>query len=234
MKDERVALLRISFAVALAGVLCAYAYFLYPPLRAQFASNYHAHIALEKEKDAIAEIMLDPGLISERITDMQGQLLETRPIKGLTPAGVVDDITRDVDALGLELRSVVLGVPEAPGGAVTDEPQLLSMPVTVHVRASYDGGVRFVASLEKSETATYKIGSFSFEPAPAEDSGDAEDADAAETGDKDADAKTRDGVKGAGAKDAGAESTAGAKEDGAAPEQLLLDWVITVYLLYYG
>lgn len=205
MKDEHGALFRIAFALALIAAIAAYAYFLYPPLRAQLTGNYHERVALEKEKDAISEIMLDPGLISERITDMQGQLLKTRPIKGLTPVGVVDDITRGTDRFGLELQSVVLGVPEAPGGAVADGPYLLSMPVTIHMKAPYDGGMYFIGSLEKSETGTYKIGGFSFEPAREE--AQAESGDAAE-----------------------GESAAG----DAAEAYPIFEWVITVYLLYYG
>ncbi|MDR2088323.1 MAG: hypothetical protein LBP73_03090 [Clostridiales Family XIII bacterium] len=245
MKDEHSTLFRVLFVLALAFALCAYAYFLYPPLRAQFSGNYHARIALEKEKDAIAEIMLDPGLISERITDMQGQLLETRPIKGLTPAGVVDDITRCIDRFGLELQSVTLGVPEAPGGAIADEPQLLSMPVVVQMRAPYDGGMYFIGSLEKSETGTYKIGEFSFKPArPADADGaagdetaDADGADGDETADTDAgdgkDAAANAGS--AGGKEA-AEGT-GESEAAAAGEAdpyPIFEWAITVYLLYYG
>jgi hypothetical protein len=238
MKDEHSTLFRVLFVLALAFALCAYAYFLYPPLRAEFSGNYHARIALEKEKDAIAEIMIDPGLISERITDMQGQLLETRPIKGLTPAGVVDDITRGIDRFGLELQSVTLGVPEAPGGAIADEPQLLSMPVVVRMRAPYDGGMYFIGSLEKSETGTYKIGDFSFKPAqPADAAGDeTADADgAADTdagGGKDADANAGN----AGGREA-AENTGESGAENAADEADLypiFDWVVTVYLLYYG
>ena len=211
MKDEHSALFRIAFALVLIGAIAAYAYFLYPTLRAQLVGHYHERIALEKEKEAISEIMLDPGLISDRITDMQGRLLETRPIKGLTPAGVVDDITRGIDRFGLELQSVVLGVPEAPGGAVTDETQLLSMPVTVHMKAPYDGGMYFVGSLEKSETGTYKIGSFSFEPAREEAQTDTDGA--AETGE---------------------ESESAAESAGTAEVYPIFEWVITVYLLYYG
>ncbi|MDR2296141.1 MAG: hypothetical protein LBD95_05020 [Clostridiales Family XIII bacterium] len=208
MKDEHSALFRIAFALVLIGAILAYAYFLYPPLRAELVGNYHEHVAFEKEKEAISEIMLDPGLISERITDMQGELLQTRPIKGLTPAGVVDDITRGTDRFGLELQSVVLGVPEAPGGAAADGPYLLSMPVTVHMKAPYDGGMYFIGSLEKSETGTYKIGSFSFEPAEAE-------------------APAGEGAEG----EDGAE---GADAENAAEAYPIFAWVITVYLLYYG
>jgi hypothetical protein len=208
MKDEHSVRIRIAFAFALIAALFAYAYFFYSPLRAQVAERYREHVALEKEKEAIAEIMLDPGLISERITDMEGQLLQTRPIKGLTPAGVIDDITRGIDGFGLELQNVVLGVPETPGGAVADAPQLLSMPVTIHMRAPYDGGMYFVGSLEKSETGTYKIGSFSIRPAAAV---------VPPRGDSDG-AAVDDG------------------ETGAADEETypIFDWTITVYLLYYG
>jgi hypothetical protein len=204
MKDEHSALFRTAFALALVLALSAYAYFLYPPLRAQLSGNFHERLSLEKEKEAIAEIMLDPGLISERITDMQGQLLQTRPIKGLTPAGVTGDITRSIDRLGLELQSVSLGVPEAPGGTVAaDAPQLLSMPVTIRMRAPYDGGMYFVGSLEKSETGTYKIGAFSFELPEKE-------APKTEDGDADGDA------------------------DRAEDPYPIYEWLITVYLLYYG
>jgi hypothetical protein len=209
MKDEHSVLFRIAFALVLVVAILAYAYFLYSPLRTRLLGNYHERIALEKEKAAIAEIMLDPGLISERITDMQGQLLETRPIKGLTPAGVVDDITRGANRFGLELQSIVLGVPEAPGGTVVADTQLLSMPVTIRMKAPYDGGMYFVSSLEKSETGTYKIGDFSFEPAKAENEADAGDA---------ADDEKRDAAGEGG-------------EDDAHP---ILEWVLTVYLLYYG
>ncbi|MDR2356068.1 MAG: hypothetical protein LBE16_07720 [Clostridiales Family XIII bacterium] len=217
MKDEHSVLFRTAFVLALAGAIFAYAYFLYPSLRAQLASDYHERLSLEKEKTAIAEIMLDPGLISERITDMQGQLLKTRPIKGLTPAGVIDDITRIIDSLGLELQSVILGVPEVPGGAVSDEPQLLSMPVTIHMTASYDGGMYFIDSLEQSETGTYKIGGFSFKPA-AITGGTETSADGA---------NASDDASGADAGEAG--------EAESAPEaSALLEWDITIYLLYYG
>jgi hypothetical protein len=208
MKDEHSVLFRIAFALALAGALFAYAYFLYPSLRTQFANNCRARAAIEKEKEAVAEIMIDPGLISERITDMQGKLTETRPIKGLTPAGVADDITKNTDKLGIGLQSIVLGVPEAPGGEMADGLQLLLMPVTVRMTATYDEGARFVDALEKSETGTYKIGSFSFEPARTESDGadtDADTDDAKKPGDEDA-----------------------------AEAQPTLEWIITVYLLYYG
>jgi hypothetical protein len=218
MKDEHSTLFRVAFSLVLAGAISAYAYFLYPPLRAELVGNYHERIAFEKEKEAISEIMLDPGLISDRITDMQGQLLETRPIKGLTPAGVVDDITRGIDRFGLTLQSVVLGVPEAPGGAVTDETQLLSMPVAIHMKAPYDGGMYFIGSLEKSETGTYKIGSFSFEPAKAE-----------------AEAPTAEGEDGAESA-ARTDDTAADDADAGDTEEAypIFEWVITVYLLYYG
>jgi hypothetical protein len=206
MKDEHSALIRTCFALALIAALLAYAYFLYSPLRARVMESYREHISLEKEKTAIAEIMLDPGLISERITDMEGQLLKTRPIKGLTPAGVVDDITQSIDRFGLDLQSIILGVPEAPGGgAVPDAPQLLSMPVTIYMKAPYDGGMYFVGSLEKSETGTYKIGDLSLSP---EEKPPVLDADAEEN-----------------------ESDARANEIKA---YTVFDWAITVYLLYYG
>jgi hypothetical protein len=161
---------------------------------------------------------------------MQGQLLETRPIKGLTPAGVVDDITRNIDRFGLELQSVSLGVPEAPGGAdaaddvggVADTPQLFSMPVTIHMKAPYDGGMYFVGSLEKSETGTYKIGSFSFE-LPVKETPRADSAD--DEGDA--------GNAGGGEKDAvgGADGDENPDAEELYP---IYEWVITVYLLYYG
>jgi hypothetical protein len=203
MRDGHRVLFRISFALVLIAALLAYAYFLYPPLRAQVMDSYHEHITLEKEKDAIAEIMLDPGLISERITDMQGQLRETRPIKGLTPAGVVDDITRNIDKFELELQSIVLGVPEAPGGvapggAVSDVPQLLSIPVTIYMKAPYAGGMYFIGSLEKSETGTYKMGKFSLNRTEAPQPDEAADAENVEN------------------------------------PHPIFEWVITVYLLYYG
>ncbi|MDR1247083.1 MAG: hypothetical protein LBK57_08665 [Clostridiales Family XIII bacterium] len=205
MKDEHSALIRTVFALALISVLLAYTYFFYSPLRARVMESYREHVSLEKEKAAIAEIMLDPGLISERITDMEGQLLETRPIKGLTPAGVVGDITQGIDRFGLELQRIVLGVPEAPGGgAVADAPQLLSMPVTIYMKAPYDGGMYFMGSLEKSETGTYKIGGFSLESEGMPLSG----ADAEE----------------------GAEGER-ASENKA---YIVFDWIITAYLLYYG
>jgi hypothetical protein len=216
MKDEHSASFRIAFALALVLALLAYAYFLYPTLRARVTESYREHVALEKDKDAIAEIMLDPALISERITDMEGQLLETRPIKDLTPAGVVDDITRGTDRFGLELQGVVLGIPEAPGGAVADSTQLLSMPVTIHMKAPYDGGMYFIGSLEKSTVGTYKIGSFSFEPVAPDDAvdGDTADADAVDGGIPDGDIP-----------------------DGAGDDEAvypIFEWYITVYLLYYG
>ncbi|MDR1572819.1 MAG: hypothetical protein LBS24_00715 [Clostridiales Family XIII bacterium] len=218
MKDAHSALFRFAFALALVIALSSYAYFLYPPLRAQLSGNMHERLALEKEKDGIAEIMLDPGLISERITDMQGQLLQTRPIKDLTPAGVTSDITRSIDEFGLELQSVSLGVPEAPGGAVVaDMPLLLSMPVTIRMKAPYDGGMYFVSSLEKSETGTYKIGAFSFELSEKE-APQAGDAGAVAADDTD------DGGAVAADEDAG----------GAEDPYPMYDWVLTVYLLYYG
>jgi hypothetical protein len=219
MKDEHSAKVRIAFAVALLAALLAYAYFLYSPLRAQLAGNIHERLALEKEKDAIAEIMLDPGLISERITDMQGQLLETRPIKGLTPAGVIEDVTRVTDKFGLELQSVSLGVPETPVVAVVaDAPRLLSMPVTIRMKAPYDGGMYFLGSLEKSETGTYKIGAFSFELPVAEPP----QTDGA------------DGEEDSGAGDASDAAGETGGETGGETVYPIYEWVVTVYLLYYG
>jgi hypothetical protein len=172
MKDEHSVPIRLAFALFLVAVIFAYAYFLYSPLRERVMDEYLKHIAFEKEKDGIAEIMLNPGLISERITDMEGQLLETRPIKDLSPAGVVADITLSIDRFGLELQNIVLGVPETPaGGAVADAPRLLSLPVTIHMKAPYDGGMYFLGSLEKSETGTYKIGRFSLRRAEPDAAG---------------------------------------------------------------
>jgi hypothetical protein len=209
VKDEHSALFRIIFALALIGALFAYAYFFYQPLRTQVLAGYREYLALEKEKDDIAEIMLDPGPISERITDLQGKLLETHPIKDLTPAGVVDNISQSIDKLDLTLQSVVLGVPEAPGGAAADAAQLLSMPVTIYMKAPYDGGMYFIGSLEKSETATYKIGEFSFklaeEPRPESAADEAGDENDRETG----------------------------AADGENPYPIF-DWTITAYLLYYA
>jgi hypothetical protein len=227
MKDEHSVPIRIAFSFVLIAVLLGYAYFFYSPMRAQVAESYREHVALEKEKEAIDEIMLDPGLISERITDMEGQLLETRPIKGLTPAGVVDDITQSIDRFGLELQNVVLGVPETPGGAVTDAPQLFSMPVIIHMRAPYDGGMYFVGSLEKSETGTYKIGSFSIRPVaavvlPQSDS----DGAVADDGETDA----ANAVSTEAIDDAGDGSAVSADEE----TYPIFDWTITAYLLYYG
>jgi hypothetical protein len=217
MKDERGVLIRIAFALILIVAVLAYARFLYSPLRASVLESYREHIALVKEKKAIAEIMADPGLISERITDMEGQLLETRPIKNLTPVGVVDDVTRVIDDLGLDLQSIVLGVPESPTGAgAPDAPTLLSTPLTIYMKASYDGGMYFVSSLEKSETGTYKIGGFSIRrpetaARPPDDGGS---------------------EAGGGASDGGSEGCDEAGgETGGDP---IFDWVLTVYLLYYG
>jgi hypothetical protein len=234
MKDEHSVPIRLAFAFVLIAVLLAYAYFLYSPLRARVMDSYREHISLEKEKDDIAEIMLDPGLISERITDMEGQLLETRPIKGLTPAGVVDDITRSIDRFGLDLQNIVLGVPEAPGSAaVTDAPRLLSMPVTIHMTAPYDGGMYFLGSLEKSETGTYKIGGFSLkrvepEPEPLLPDAEADEASGAEAGSEDADIAEAD--------EASADANDESEPDAAVAAKIysIFEWTVIIYLLYYG
>jgi hypothetical protein len=71
----------------------------------------------------------------------------------------------------------------------------------------------FVGSLEKSETGTYKIGGFSFEPAQTETVDEVTDEGAA------TDAETPVEPE--------------AAETAANPHPLF-DWIITVYLLYYG
>jgi hypothetical protein len=249
MKDEHRVLFRIAFVFVLAAALFAYAYFLYPPLRAQLASNYHARSAIEKEKEAIAEIIIDPSLISERIADLQEKLSETRSIKDLTPAGVIKDITRNADRFGLDLQSIVLGASEAQDGTGADGRQLLAMPITVYIKAPYDGGMYFIGSLEKSETGNYKIGAFSFEPAQTESGGGTNGADGAESGGGTDGAGDADGAESGGGTDGAGDAESGGGTDGAdgaesgggtdgagagAKARPLLNWAITIRLLYYG
>jgi hypothetical protein len=95
------------------------------------------------------------------------------------------------------------------------------MPVTIHMRAPYDGGMYFVGSLEKSETGTYKIGGFSIRPAAVvPPQGDSDDAGA--------DGDETDGADG---NAANAEATGIADEEEIYP---IFEWTITAYLLYYG
>jgi hypothetical protein len=171
VKDERMGAFRLCFAIALLCAAAAYAFLLYPGLRADFSAAYHAYTILEKEKNAIAGVMLDPGGIEEKITDLQGQLVETRQIGTVTSVTVVDDIGGYLRHLDLELVSVTLGAPEAAGGVVTNEKQLVSLPVKITCRAPYDGGMYFLAALEESQSGTYRIDDFSFRT-PAADAGE--------------------------------------------------------------
>ncbi|MDR3295430.1 MAG: hypothetical protein LBT26_06345 [Clostridiales Family XIII bacterium] len=209
MRDEYSVKLRVLFAVLLACALAAYAWFLYPSLHAGVSEKYRSYLFLEREKAAIAQIMVNPEEIGENIKELQAKLVEARQIGTLTPAEALNDINDSLSELGLEPDSISLGQAIAAAEVMSDGKTLREQPVIVRFRGTYDGGMYFLAALEKNETGTYKIDDFSFLPAEPAETEEAEGSEKAEEGGAGDETGDEDGYR-------------------------LFDWFVTARLLYYG
>jgi hypothetical protein len=169
MKDEFIGKARIIFAVAVACALGAYAYFLYPSLRADFSELSLEYLALENEKGAIGALMLDPKAAKERIADMRAQIAGTRKVGRLAAEAAVDDIMGHIARLGIDSGAVEPGEPEELRQEVgSSNRPLLSLPLTISFRSSYDGGMYLIAALEDSGAGSYVIDDFSLAAADGE------------------------------------------------------------------
>ncbi|MDR1572055.1 MAG: hypothetical protein LBS32_05970 [Clostridiales Family XIII bacterium] len=163
MKDEYLGIARTVFAVALACAIGAYAYFLYPPLREAFADLKLEYAALENERRAIGDVMLDPGAVEGRIAAMRAEIDGMRKVGGLTADAAAGDIMGHMGRLGIARGTVALGEPETLMQEAGDPGrQLLSLPLTIRCRSAYDGGMYLIAALEDSDAGTYVIDDFSF------------------------------------------------------------------------
>jgi hypothetical protein len=182
MRDKHLMLFRILFAVLIICAAAAYAYFLYHPLRAALTNDYMEYRALEKEKADIAEVMLDPESVEDRIEELRNRISEMRRVGVITPATVAGDINESLGLLGIEALGLSMGAPEAPGGAVTGAQQLLALPLIIEFDSDFRSGVDFINMLEDSSAAAYVIDDFSCEITAGEDGERDEDEETDEDG----------------------------------------------------
>jgi hypothetical protein len=258
MKDEYLLARRIAFALVMLCIIGAYVVVLGSPLKGELTEKYQNYILLEQEKANISAYMVDPERVAGAMEDMRDQLAEMRRAEGLTPATVMAYLTDNLNQMGAILESIVIEAPEPPGGSAaggsladsgspagvtavaegstadgstaggTTEAsessaggeRLQALPIHIRCKATYDGGMYFIAVLENSETGAFRIDAFSFNAAGEAAAGGIPD-----------DGTTGGGVPG------GSISGGGAAADGSAGESAaysLLDWEISIRLLYYG
>lgn len=163
MKTKNAQIARIIFLIGLATIIIAYIVLFHGNAMKELQSNYNKNKNLEKEKQLIAEVMLDVPAAEGEVRNLKKKLNSMGISKQLNQASLVDDIAQNAEKLGAKIIAINLGEPEKVKEGNSDGYQLLSVNAEVLCTATYDGGMYLLAGFVNSANGAYEIDGFSFE-----------------------------------------------------------------------
>jgi hypothetical protein len=157
--------IKMSIALALALLTIAYVCFVAPPFQARIDALRMENKLLIRDIEAIDEMQSDTSKLRGDIAEVEKALATFRAGMSINAETVMDDITKKAANAGMTslMFAAAIARDRKEGEPTEDGAYLASMEFSVSADGDYASGVRFMQSLEESETGAYDVVGFAYD-----------------------------------------------------------------------